>query len=177
MEALHIIPVGEVELALLDRLAAALAGRLRVSCHVQPAPLQPEFAWEPKRNQYWSTSILKRLLETSAPEVHVLGVAGIDLFVPVLTFVFGEAQIGGRAALVSTHRLRNDFYGLPADADILFERLVKEALHEMGHNFGLKHCADWQCVMTSSHAVEKLDLKTDAFCRTCRTAILRTIGI
>jgi archaemetzincin len=143
---------------------------------VRTERLEPDFAWEPKRNQYWSTSILKRLLEVSSPGTHVLGIAGVDLFVPVLTFVFGEAQIGGRAALVSIHRLRNDFYGLPADAEILFERLVKEALHEMGHNFGLKHCADWQCVMTSSHAVERLDLKTDAFCRACSAAVSRTVG-
>lgn len=171
MRALHIVPVGDVDLGLLDRLAAAIAGRLGVSCHVQVAPLDPAFAWEPRRNQYWSTSILKRLLETSAPDVHVLGVASVDTFVPVLTFVFGEAQIGGRGALVSLHRLRNDFYGLPADEELLFERLVKEAMHEIGHNLGLRHCSDWQCVMTSSHAVEKLDVKTDAFCRLCRTTM------
>jgi archaemetzincin len=172
MQALHIIPVGSVELALLDRLAAFLAARLRVSCHVEESALDPSFAWEPKRNQYWSTAILKRLLEKSSDEVHVLGVTGVDTFVPVLTFVFGEAQIGGRAALVSTYRLRNEFYGLPHDDRLLFERLAKEALHEVGHNLGLRHCANWQCVMTSSHAVERLDLKSDAFCAACAAVVL-----
>jgi archaemetzincin len=177
MEALHIVPVGNVGLELLDRLAAVLAARLRISCHVQVSAVDPEFAWEPRRNQYWSTSILKRLLDSSSPDVNVLGITAVDLFVPVLTFVFGEAQIGGRAALVSVHRLDNQFYGLPSDKDLLFERLVKEAVHEIGHNLGLRHCSDWQCVMTSSHAVEKLDTKTDGFCTSCNAAIAPTIGV
>ena len=172
MDALHIVPVGsDVSIALLDRLAAALAQRLEVSCHVRTTGTDPSFAYNEKRNQYWSTAILKRLVEECPPGAHILGVAAADLFVPVLTFVFGEAQVGGCAALVSTHRLRNDFYGLPADSGLLFARLVKEALHEIGHNFGLKHCGDWRCVMTSSHAVERLDVKSDSFCSACAMLI------
>ena len=168
MEALHIVPVGPgTPLALLDRLAAGLAQRLEVSCHVRTAPVDSAFAYNEKRNQYWSTAILKRLVDECAPSANILGVTDEDLFVPVLTFVFGEAQVGGCAALVSTHRLRNEFYGLPADHNLLLDRLVKEAMHEIGHNFGLKHCADWRCVMTSSHAVEKLDVKGDSFCPEC----------
>ena len=101
----------------------------------------------------------------------MLGVTALDLYVPVLTFVFGEAQVGGCASLVSMHRLTNRFYGLPADDGLLFDRLVKEAMHEIGHNFGLKHCPDWRCVMTSSHAVERLDVKGDEFCRSCSVLI------
>ena len=172
MDALHIVPVGlGVPITLLDRLAAALAQRLEVSCRVRTHELDAAFAYDAKRNQYWSTAILKRLVEECPPGAHIIGVAAADLFVPVLTFVFGEAQVGGCAALVSTHRLQNEFYGLPADGGLLFDRLVKEAVHEIGHNFGLKHCGDWRCVMTSSHAVERLDVKGDSFCPACAMLI------
>jgi archaemetzincin len=107
------------------------------------------------------------------PNARVLGVTACDLFVPVLTFVFGEAQLDGNCAVVSTARLHEDFYGMPARTDLLRERLVKEAAHELGHTFGLRHCADWRCVMASSHAVERLDVKTAEFCGACRKPVLQ----
>ena len=102
----------------------------------------------------------------------VLGVTECDLFVPVLTFVFGEAQLDGDCAAVSTARLDERFYGLPAREELLRERLVKEAVHELGHTFGLGHCADWHCVMASSHGVERLDVKGSEFCARCRLPVL-----
>jgi archaemetzincin len=89
----------------------------------------------------------------------------------VLTFVFGEAQLDGNCAVVSTARLKEEFYGLPGRQELLRERLLKEAVHELGHTFGLRHCADWRCVMTSSHAVERLDVKGAEFCRACRKPV------
>ena len=108
----------------------------------------------------------------SDPNARVLGVTGCDLFVPVLTFVFGEAQLDGTCAVVSTARLTEEFYGLPSRADLLRERLVKEAAHELGHTFGLRHCADWRCVMSSSHGVERLDVKGAQFCGSCRAPVM-----
>jgi uncharacterized peroxidase-related enzyme len=102
------------------------------------------------------------------PDARVWASPACDLFVPVLTFVFGEAQLDGNCAVVSTARLDEEFYGLPARSDLLRERLVKEASHELGHTFGLRHCADWRCVMASSHAVERLDVKGADFCAACR---------
>jgi archaemetzincin len=101
----------------------------------------------------------------------LLAVTSLDLFVPVLTFVFGEAQLGGSCAIVSVHRLREEVYGLPADPVLLQERLFKEAVHELGHTFGLRHCDDWRCVMTSSHSVEWLDVKSSELCANCRKFI------
>jgi archaemetzincin len=156
---------------LLDDLAAELASRLRLSCHVQTAPLDAAFAYEQKRNQYYSTAILKHLLGVGPPKDRILGVTELDLFVPVLTFVFGEAQLAGRAALVSTHRLTEEFYGLPRQFETFRQRLVKEAVHELGHTFGLRHCSDWRCVMTSSNGVERLDIKSADFCTSCARAV------
>jgi archaemetzincin len=73
---------------------------------------------------------------------------------------------------VSLQRLDERFYGLPARQELLRERLVKEAVHELGHTFGLRHCDDWRCVMTSSHAVDRLDVKGIEFCRVCRGQVL-----
>jgi archaemetzincin len=168
MDALHIVPVGGgIAIDLLDDLAAMLAAQLRVSCHVQVAPLDVGFAYDDRRNQHYSTAILKRLLEVAPAHVRVLGVTALDLYVPVLTFVFGEAQLNGRAALVSLHRLTERFYGLPDRRDLLLDRALKEAVHELGHTYGLRHCSDWRCVMTSSNGIERLDVKTAEFCNTC----------
>jgi archaemetzincin len=174
MDALHIVPVGGgVAIDLLDDLAAVLASRLQLSCHVQVAPVDAAFAYDEKRNQHYSTAILKRLLETAPGSTRVLGVTALDLYVPVLTFVFGEAQLNGRAALVSLHRLSERYYGLPDRRDLLLDRAVKEAVHELGHTYGLRHCSDWRCVMTSSHGIELLDVKTAEFCNICGRAVPR----
>jgi len=92
----------------------------------------------------------------------------VDLFVPVLTYVFGEAQLDGKAAVVSTFRLREEFFGLDADPKLERTRLLKEAIHELGHTFGLIHCRNYDCVMHSSTSVEEVDLKPTDFCEDCR---------
>jgi archaemetzincin len=153
---------------ILDRLAASLARILRASCHVSGEILRAENALSDVRGQYHSSVILQQLHQRSTrPGLKRLAIAEFDLFVPVLTFVFGEAQLSGANAIVSIHRLREDFYGLPPDAAKLDERLLKEALHEIGHTQGLRHCVDWRCAMASSHSVERLDLKSPTFCRAC----------
>ena len=172
--AIHLQPLGEdVPLEFLDSLAAALARIFGLSCHVREWTPDISAAFDAGRGQYYSTAILQQLMPLAALEdgVRLLGVTQEDLFVPVLTFVFGEAQLGGDCAVVSLHRLRQEFYGLPPDENLLLERVVKEAVHELGHTFGLRHCRDWQCVMASTHAVERLDLKRPDFCEACRRAI------
>jgi archaemetzincin len=157
----------------LEHLAAALARTFRTPCRIRPETFDVSFAFDERRNQYYSTAIIQRIERDCDPDARVLGVTAADLFVPVLTFVFGEAQLDGNCAVVSTARLKEEFYGLPARHDLLRERLVKEAAHELGHTFGLRHCADWRCVMTSSHAVERLDVKAADFCAACRKPVLQ----
>jgi archaemetzincin len=179
MRALHLLavaastgtpsnPRGDVTLEILDDLAAELARVFHVSCHVNGARLLANFAFDSARGQYHSTAILQRMQSLSPdPEIVLLGVTSLDLYVPVLTFVFGEAQLSGRCALVSTCRLHEEFYGLPPNNPLLHNRLKKEAIHELGHTLGLKHCFDWPCVMTSSHNIERIDLKDPEFCPAC----------
>jgi archaemetzincin len=174
LQPIHIVPVGPgVRIGLLDDLAAALARVFRVSCHVrEQAAIEANFAFDARRGQYHATQILRRIRDVEHDEnVRALGVTRLDLFVPILTFVFGEAELGGRCALVSLQRLDERYYGLPAREELLRDRLVKEAVHELGHTFGLRHCEDWRCVMTSSHAVDRLDVKGQDFCRECRRMV------
>ncbi len=155
-------------LDLLDRLAAEAARLLGASCSVDPEPFDITFSYDELRRQAWSTPVLARLAGRPHPAgTAIVGVTGLDLFVPVFTFVFGEAQVAGRAAIVSTHRLRDEYYGLPPNPALLLERLVKELLHELGHTRGLRHCADWRCVMSSAHTVERIDVRQAAFCGEC----------
>jgi archaemetzincin len=178
VKPIHLIPLGapsrpgaEPGLDLLEYLAAALARTFRTPCQIRPETFDLSFALDGGRQQYHSTAIIQRMERAVDPDARVLGVTASDLYVPVLTFVFGEAQLDGNCAVVSTARLKEEFYGLPGRQELLRERLLKEAVHELGHTFGLRHCADWRCVMTSSHAVERLDVKGAEFCRACRKPI------
>jgi archaemetzincin len=164
-------PGAEPGLDLLEYLAAALARTFRTPCQIRPETFDLSFALEPDRQQYHSTAIIQRLERAVDPDARVLGVTASDLYVPILTFVFGEAQLDGNCAVVSTSRLKEEFYGLPPRQELLRERLLKEAAHELGHTFGLRHCPDWRCVMTASHDVEQLDVKGAEFCRACRKPI------
>ncbi len=167
-----IVPAGPLDHpVLVHELAAALTHALGAPCAVASWSLHPRFAWNAERNQYHSTALLEQLASDTGAGARTLGITSLDLFVPVLTFVFGEAQVGGSAAIVSTYRLREEMYGLAADSELLLERVTKECVHEIGHTLGLRHCDDWTCVMASSNAVERLDIRTASFCERCRGMI------
>ena len=99
------------------------------------------------------------------------GITMVDLYIPILTFVFGEAQMGGPCGLVSGHRLQQQFYGLPEDEALFDRRLLTEAAHELGHTLQLTHCDDYQCAMAASHGVEWMDLKQSSLCSACEAQI------
>jgi len=146
-----------------------------VGCHIEDQWLDARFAYNLERNQYYSTTLLGRLGECNrSPDLsaRILGVSSVDLFVPVLTFVFGEAQLEGNRAIVSYYRLSE-----PQRPELLPERLTKEAVHELGHTFGLRHCHNWECVMSSSHSVERLDIKSARFCDRCAQVVQSRLGV
>ena len=169
MNAIHLLPVGPPDGAVLERLRRGLQDNLRVSCELLPALLDPSPFLHAQRQQYHSTQILGAL----AGFVHdgcwrLLGVTSVDLYMPILTFVFGEAQLSGPCCVVSWRRLAQEFYGLPADPELFADRLLKEAVHELGHTLGLTHCQDYGCAMAASHSVEWIDVKGSSFCPSCR---------
>lgn len=178
MSVVHLVPICLASQAgLVDDIAGRIAKTFATSVVVRMPRFDPEVAFDSSRGQYHSTSILERLLaDDGAGKDRVLGVAGVDLFIPILTYVFGEAQLDGRAAVVSTYRLDNVRYGLPADARLLRERLVKEAIHELGHTAGLVHCHHPVCVMRSSTYVEDIDVKSADFCPNCSRELRKNAG-
>lgn len=163
-----LVPVGKVNSGIVEFLSLALAETFCVPCALRVMTLDLEAAFDPGRNQFHSTRLLAQLVSHASGEgVRLLGVTEVDLFIPILTFVFGEAQLGRGCALVSTCRLRQEFYGLPGDETLLYRRAEKEAIHELGHTLGLVHCPDSACVMRTSHRVEDIDLKGSLFCPEC----------
>ncbi len=131
-------------------------------------------AYDPARHQYNATRIWEQVLKARPDSHHkLLVLTEYDLFIPVLTFVFGEAQLGGRAGIVSICRLLESFYGLPPNPDILFQRLRKEVVHELGHLYGLRHCYMPFCVMGPSTNVERVDAKEWKFCPECLETFAR----
>lgn len=128
----------------------------------------PLFAFESRRNQYYAKKIIEHLiLNIPADCEKLIAITDIDLCTPVLTFVFGEAQLGGTAAIVSMNRLKQEFYSLPANNGLLVERLLKVCLHELGHCYGLVHCSNSKCVMYLSNNIISLDNKGKEFCVKC----------
>jgi len=145
---------------------------LMATVRILPAlPVPPE-SFEARRNQYYSTRILKEMLgEVPQDALKLLGVTDKDLCIPILTYVFGEAQVGGTAAVVSLARLRQEHYGLAPNRPLLLERLRKESLHELGHTFGLVHCPLRECVMYLSNTVVDVDTRGREFCWGCQTVV------
>jgi len=172
VKRIQVMPLGPVPPDLLAELCSGLGREFRVECEILPAEADPAFAFNLTRQQYHSTEILASLVRKATPASrHLLGITPVDLYIPILTFVFGEAQLEGNCALVSTHRLRQEFYGLPPDSALFRERLLKEAVHELGHTLSLSHCENYECVMSPSHGVEWIDLKGFRFCDECRSII------
>jgi len=132
-----------------------------------------ENAYSAERAQYFSTQIISDAIElTKDFDGKILMLAEFDLFVPVLTFVFGEAQLNGKHSIVSVCRLHEEFYSGISDDNILLNRTLKEILHELGHNFGLIHCEDWDCVMHSSTSIEEVDIKGEWYCKKCAGSVI-----
>jgi archaemetzincin len=168
MKKLQLLPVGEVDPRLLDWLRQALFEKFRMPTEVLQPALDPAFAVHAERQQFHSSEILAAMQSYINNDTwRLLGVTGRDLYIPILTFVFGEAQLGGASAIVSYHRLAQEFYGLPPDLDLLANRLLTESVHELGHTLHLTHCDDFRCSMAPSHAVEWIDIKDSGFCEDC----------
>ncbi len=170
MNPILIVPVLPCRSSLTESLVDPLGARFHAAVAIDTAhAIDPTFSFDAYRNQHNSTALIGHLVEQYGLHAgKVIGLTEADLYIPVLTFVFGEAQLDGLASVVSAHRLEETFYGLPANAELTEERLVKEAVHELGHTYGLVHCPDYTCVMHSSTGVDEIDVKGSDFCPACR---------
>jgi archaemetzincin len=168
--------VGAVEPEILSELEICLRDAYGFPVRrLAPLP-EPEYAYDAERRQYSSILVLGELA-ARCPEsaVKLLAVTEKDLFIPILTFIYGQAQLGGTLGIISLARLRQEFYGLPPNREILLARAKKEALHEAGHMFNLTHCGDRGCVMCLATNLRQLDLKNDRYCEACAALVRETI--
>jgi archaemetzincin len=169
MNVVQLLALGNVEEEWLRDLREAIPRSLHVACEILPARLDAAAAFHGERQQYHSSEMLQRMQPLVTPgSWRLLGVTDVDLYIPILKYVFGEAQMGGPCAVISGYRLRQELYGLERNDELFRERLRKEALHELGHTLGLRHCQDYRCVMASAHAVEWIDLRDSALCESCQ---------
>jgi archaemetzincin len=130
-----------------------------------------DFAFQPNRNQYHSTPVLEQLARNApADAIKVLALAEVDLFIPILTHVYGEAQLGGKACIVSTIRL-NDGHSYLNTHEPFQSRIVKEAIHELGHTFNLRHCREHTCLMHYCRNAHDVDRKSGQLCRYCQVLL------
>lgn len=174
MKTLYLVAMGDVPKQVMEWIEHAAAEWLPVAIRRLEARAIPERAYDPKRKQYQSVEMMKMLAEMLPPDsCRLLGVTDVDLAIPMLSFLFGQAQVDGPVALISVCRLRQEFYGLRADEDVLRSRVVKEVLHELGHTFGLVHCDDPKCAMSLATHIQRVDEKDEQYCAQCGLQLLK----
>jgi archaemetzincin len=172
MQYIYIQPIGEIEKELLDHLTAELKKVYNYSCKVTLRIGVPEIAYNADKRQYHAEVLVSRMMEQMPSDAkQLLGVVDADLFVPGLNFVFGLAY--GNAAIIALTRLRPEFYGEERDERSFRERALKEAIHELGHTFGLAHCPDIKCIMHFSNNLTETDIKGPGFCRVCSDRLVK----
>ncbi len=168
MREISIVPINAIDAGLLTRLALCLEERFLATAVVRATLAVPETALNSARGQLFFGSLVGRLTATyETREDLVLGITDYDLYKTSHQFVFGSSSETQRCAVVSLHRLRSELYGDPADENALFQRLLKESVHEIGHALGLKHCYNARCAMYYSNSVFDTDNKYSHFCETC----------
>jgi len=168
---IEIVAIGKVPAKLLRALVLALEKAFSPfidGCIIGPPLEMPPAAYNSSRKQYLADLILDRLRHRITGENKLLALIENDLYTHGLNFVFGQAQCPGRVALVSLRRLDLTFYGITADYNLFLKRATKEAVHELGHTFGLRHCSNLDCVMSFSNSILDVDRKSPTFCDACK---------
>jgi archaemetzincin len=154
---------------LLEKVAEAVQKEYNCNVNIREGHIDLSEFYDPGRRQYNGNNLLKYVDALPRPETgKTLGLFNVDLFIPILTYIFGQAFLGGPTGIASLYRLNNEAYGMKADESLMLERFKKEVIHELGHTFGLIHCRTTTCVMRSSTYVEDIDQKDQSLCPACR---------
>ncbi|MEJ2040243.1 MAG: hypothetical protein P8X55_15125 [Desulfosarcinaceae bacterium] len=168
---LDLIPLGPVDPLAVSVAAAHLQTVLGLPTRIEPAQARPDFAFLVARRQYDAAAIIKHLDQDRRERPFRLGLVAGDLCVPILTYVFGESQLGGHAAVVSLYRLRD------RQRHLVYERVAKISLHEVGHLLGLEHCRAAGCLMRFSKQLDQLDQLPLMFCPACEYETARRVAV
>jgi archaemetzincin len=175
-KAIIISPIGKISPWIIEAIVREIRGIFKLPTRRMPLLNDILFAHDPRRNQYYSTKILDAL-ESCAPKecIKLLAVTREDLFIPILTHVYGEAKLGGLPSIISISRLIE--YTEIDSREKNRSRIIKEAAHELGHTFDLRHCPDHTCIMHYCRKIEEVDQKSEQFCRYCKILLSDNITV
>lgn len=169
-----LISHGNFEKDFLERLTYGVSHVFHLPVQFEESHLDLNEFYDPTRRQYDGNKFLKEIESILSPQyIKKIGMFRVDLFIPILTYIFGQAALNGDAGIASLYRLRNELYGMKKDEDLLLDRFQKVIVHELGHTFGLIHCYYPGCVMRSSTYVEDIDQKSYNLCTSCQAKILK----
>ena len=172
LEKINLISFGYFEKGLLDKVVSDVEEEFMLPVKTKEGHLDLSLFFDPSRRQYDGFRLLKEVDSGFATDHDkTLGLFNVDLYIPILTYIFGQAYLNGRAGIASIYRLRNERYGIFKDEKVLVKRFRKEVIHELGHTFGLIHCYDPDCVMRSSTYVEDIDQKGHRLCHKCKVQL------
>ncbi|MFA6128611.1 MAG: archaemetzincin family Zn-dependent metalloprotease [Bacteroidales bacterium] len=172
VQGIELISFGYFEVDFLGKIAIEVTREYTVPVHFKEGHLDLSEYYDAARRQYNGNLLLKEVDRLyGSDSLKTFGLFYVDLFIPILTYIFGQAFLGGRTGIVSIYRLSNERYGLKEIDDYLVDRFTKEVIHELGHTFGLIHCHVPDCVMGSSTYVEDIDQKSAHLCSNCRSNV------
>jgi archaemetzincin len=163
-----ISPIGELDPLLLEQIGMGILEKFGYQVKILSLLQEIDFALDHDRGQYHSTKVLEKLASLAPSDtLKLIAICKQDLFIPILTHVYGEAQLGGKACIVSTYRLQDNLPVVKTNK-VYYNRIIKEVIHELGHTFNLKHCPDHNCCMHYCRSIEDVDNKSVHFCRYCK---------
>ena len=172
LKNITLISYGYFEEGFLNKIAEAVNHELLSPVNIKEGHLDLSEFYDPVRRQYNGNRLLKEVDSFNANDSNkTLGLFNVDLFIPILTYIFGQAFLNGRTGIASLYRFSNERYGIASDDRFILERFKKEVIHELGHTFGLIHCHNPTCVMRSSTYVEDIDQKSANLCFKCRSEL------
>jgi archaemetzincin len=171
-----IVPVGTLAHFVTEDLCQDLKAHIPCQPTISKSVTVPQFTYNSKRGQYYAEAILDEIIKNKRTNTIVLGIIDKDLYVHGLNFVFGIADPTRKSALISITRLRESFYRLPENHNVLRKRVITEAIHELGHVLGLGHCQNPKCVMFFSNSLKDTDRKGPHFCTNCKAILQKRQG-
>lgn len=167
-----LISTGQFEENFLENIAKNVAQKFQFKVDIEEKYIDLSIYYDPMRRQYNGYKLLKEIdAQPYSSIIKKIAIFQVDLFIPILTYIFGQATFDGNTGIASLYRLRNELYGLKKNKKLMFERFCKVIIHELGHTFGLIHCHVPACVMNSSTYVEDLDQKGSSFCEQCKSKL------
>ncbi len=167
-----LISFGSFDKKLLKHIVSSIEKELEIPVSLQEKHLDLSLFYNIDRRQYDANQLLQFINgEYGHLPGKIVALFNVDLFIPILTFIYGQAYLNGKTAIASNYRLENKYYGLKPDKELETSRLIKEIIHELGHTLGLVHCYNPTCVMRSSTYVEDIDQKNQSFCKKCQAKL------